>query len=34
MKLVILTGQPGSGKNSLLEVYAKENNFRLIRYKD
>lgn len=34
VKILILTGQPGCCKNTLLDVYCKENRIKLIRFID
>ncbi len=34
VKVLMLTGPPGSGKNSMVELYCKRYNIQAIRYKD
>jgi replication-associated recombination protein RarA len=34
VKIMLLTGPPGCGKNSLIDVYCKDNNIELMRYTD
>jgi len=34
VKVLLLVGPPGSGKNSLLELYCKRHQVELLRYKD
>lgn len=33
-RVVLMTGPPGSGKNSLIELYCKKNNMQVLRYKE
>lgn len=32
--MLLITGSPGSGKNSLIDVCCKTNNISVLRYKD
>ena len=32
--ILILNGAPGSGKNALLNAYASEKGYKLVRYRD
>ena len=34
VKLLLLQGPPGCGKNSLIDLYCKKNNIQIIRYKE
>lgn len=33
-KLLLITGPPGCGKNSLVNLYCKQNNIQVMRYKE
>ena len=33
-KLLLITGPPGCGKNSLVNLYCKHNNIQVMRYKE
>ena len=33
-KIVLITGPPGCGKNSLLNMYCQKNNIQVVRYKE
>ena len=34
VKILLITGPPGCGKNSLIDVYCKEHNIQVLRYKE
>jgi hypothetical protein len=34
IKMLFITGPPGCGKNSLIDVYCKKNNIQVLRYKE
>jgi len=34
VKLLMMAGPPGCGKNSLIDLYCKKNNFQVVRYKE
>ena len=34
IRLLLFTGPTGSGKNSLIDVYCKENNIEVSRFRD
>lgn len=33
-RLLLLSGPPGCGKNTLIDLYCKQNNIQVVRYKD
>jgi len=33
-RLILVSGPPGCGKNSLIDLYCKSNNIQVVRYKD
>jgi len=34
VKVLLMTGPPGCGKNSLIDLYCKQNNLNVLRYKE
>lgn len=34
VKVLLMTGPPGCGKNSLIDLYCKDNNLNVLRYKE
>jgi len=33
-KIILMTGPPGCGKNSLINLYCQRNNIQVVRYKE